>query len=577
MMRSLIVLLLFLLVNLVAEAREAIERYHTTISILPSGAIEVAETITVRAEGAAIRRGIYRDFQTDYHGRQGGVRVGFEVLEVRQDGAAAAYRVESIASGKRVRIGSPDRLLDPGLHDYLIRFRTTRQIIHLEERDEIVYQPIAYGWAFPILEAEALFRLPDGAALLDIKASAGPPGAAEGGARIERRGDGLIAVIPDRSLGPREGLTVALAFEKGFVTPPDAFDEVVYFLKDNIGTLLAAIGLLVTFGYYLLTWRRIGRDPKGGVIIARYEPPKGFSPAALRYVGKRRWDDTAFSSAILNLAVKGVLIINEQGRKKYQLERKGDGALWPRDLSSGEKALLSVLLPKPGDSIAIDKKNHAILASARKAHQRALRREHHGIHFRTNRSAFLIGLLLSVAFIAPALLLAEDIYPPMIILMAATAILHPLFAWLLEAPTIAGRAALDEIQGFRRYLMVAEKDRMNFHNPPERTPELFERYLPHAVALGVEQEWGEQFDDVLKAVRDPKTGESWSPGWYHGYAGSRFAHHAFRASAFSSSVGGALAAGFSAAATPPSSQSGSGFSGGFSGGMGGGGGGGGGW
>lgn len=575
--RALCLCLLLAFAGLAARAEEVIESYKSRIEILPSGALEIVEDIVIRAEGREIRRGIYRDFQTDYRMEYGRVRVGFKILDITRDGAPEPYQLERIAGGRRIRIGSADRLLEHGSHDYRIRFRTTRQIIHLAERDEIVYQAIPYGWRFPIHAAEVTFHLPAGADILDMKLSAGPQGAGEGGATVVLREPGRLVLKADHALGRGEGMTVALAFPRDLVARPTPAGKVVQYLRDNIGILLAGAGFLATLVYYALAWHRIGRDPKGGVIIARYAPPKGFSPAAMRYVGKRRWDDTAFSAAILNLAVLGMVRITERGRKKFRLDRPEAARDLPRTLSRGEHALLLTLLPAPGDQVDIDRKNYRILQKARLAHARALAQEHRGIHFRTNRGAFLLGLLLSVAFFAPAFLLTDRVTVPMVALVGLTVLVHPLFFWLLEAPTLAGRRIMDEIQGFRLYLSVAEKDRLNFHNPPERTPELFERYLPHAVALGVEQEWGEQFDDVLAAVRDPKTGETWHPAWYFGYAGSRFGGDSFRASGFSRSVGGALAAGFSAAATPPSSKSGSGFSGGFSGGMGGGGGGGGGW
>ena len=59
------------------------------------------------------------------------------------------------------------------------------------------------------------------------------------------------------------------------------------------------------------------------------------------------------------------------------------------------------------------------------------------------------------------------------------------FHWL-QAPTVEGRAVMDRIEGFRQYLGVAEEDRLNALNPPDKTPELFERFLPYALALDVE-------------------------------------------------------------------------------------------
>jgi UDP-N-acetylmuramoylalanine-D-glutamate ligase len=55
---------------------------------------------------------------------------------------------------------------------------------------------------------------------------------------------------------------------------------------------------------------------------------------------------------------------------------------------------------------------------------------------------------------------------------------------------------MDEIEGFKEYLGVAEEDRLNALNPPDKTPELFERFLPYAVALDVENAWAKRFAGV---------------------------------------------------------------------------------
>jgi len=128
---------------------------------------------------------------------------------------------------------------------------------------------------------------------------------------------------------------------------------------------------------------------------------------------------------------------------------------------------------------------------------------------------------------------------------------------------------MDELEGFRMYLSVAEADRLNLLNPPERTPELFERFLPYALALDVEQAWSESFADVLARARDAE-GNPYRPVWWVGGA-----YHAFHPEAFASSLGDSLATTIASSATAPGSSSG--FGGGGSSGGGGGGGGGGGW
>ncbi|KPK84794.1 MAG: hypothetical protein AMJ81_04815, partial [Phycisphaerae bacterium SM23_33] len=145
------------------------------------------------------------------------------------------------------------------------------------------------------------------------------------------------------------------------------------------------------------------------------------------------------------------------------------------------------------------------------------------------------------------------------------------FHHLLKRPTIQGRKLMDQIEGFRMYLSAAEKDRLEYAAPlagaPKRTPQLFEKFLPYALALDVENGWAEQFSDVL--ARAGVAGAAYSPAWYRGTSFSSLG-----AGGFATAVGGSLSSALSSASTSPS---GSGAGGGGSSGGGGGGGGGGGW
>jgi hypothetical protein len=145
------------------------------------------------------------------------------------------------------------------------------------------------------------------------------------------------------------------------------------------------------------------------------------------------------------------------------------------------------------------------------------------------------------------------------------------FYRLLRAPTLAGRRLLDELAGFRMYLEVAEKDDLRVRRGPERTIELFEKYLPYALALGVENAWAEQFSDILDKAR-ATGGADAVPRWYSGTSWSR------PGGGFAGALAGGLSGAIASASNPPGSSSGGGGGGGGgSSGGGGGGGGGGGW
>jgi uncharacterized membrane protein YgcG len=129
----------------------------------------------------------------------------------------------------------------------------------------------------------------------------------------------------------------------------------------------------------------------------------------------------------------------------------------------------------------------------------------------------------------------------------------------IRRPTAEGRKLLDEIEGFKLFLVATEKDRMGFFHPIDKTPEAFEKYFPYAIALGVADKWTERFKDLF--VPDASGHSAYVPIWYGGALSNMSGISSI--SSIGSSLGSSLAS--------------SGASGGGGSGGGGGGGGGGGW
>ena len=181
-------------------------------------------------------------------------------------------------------------------------------------------------------------------------------------------------------------------------------------------------------------------------------------------------------------------------------------------------------------------------------------------------------LLFSLPFVGGwffgVFMLAEATSYSYVVLIVGLVALNIVFHRLMKAPTRAGRKLLDVVEGFRLYLDVAEGDELALKSPPEKTPELFERYLPYAIALDVEDRWAERFMSVLAATTAAEGG-TYRPRWYRGSSWNIGDPGRF-ASGLGSSLGGAVA-------SSSSSSSSSGVGGGGSSGGGGGGGGGGGW
>ena len=549
-------------------ADERILEYDAQLRIATDGAVNVTETIVVRAEGKAIRRGIYREFPTEYRDRYGNrVRVGFEVLGVTRDDAPEAWHAKRRANGVRVYAGRADRTVAPGVHRYVIHYRTTRQLGFFDDHDELYWNVTGLGWAFPIERATATVYLPAAAppSALGTDVYTGAYGSEATAARGEVMDGRTLRFATTAPLGPWEGLTIAASFPKGLVTEPDTAQRLRWFFEDNGAALALLLGVLVPLGWYLWAWNRYGRDPEPGVIIPRFRPPPGLSPAASRYVRRMGFDRTAFTAALVSLAVKGHVDLIEDG-DDYAIERADGRPTTPP--TEGEAAALDALLPGGERRIELDNDNHARFRAAQAALGRALKAEHKGRLFVLN-AVYTVPAVVVTGLAAFAGILLPGGGPAVWAVFGVASLgLHALFLYLLRAPTIAGRAVMDEIEGFAMYLGTAERDRLDRMRSPTLTPEVFEAFLPYAYALGVENAWCERLARELPDM-DPQDA-GYRPAWYHGHhRGLGSIHH------LGSQLGGQLGSAIASASTPPGSSSGSG-GGGFSGG-GGGGGGGGGW
>ena len=563
-------LLPFLLIALSwsAAADERILHYHSDILVKSSGWIEVRETIVVRAEGAQIRRGIYRDYPTRYRDRFGNdVQVRYEPRSVLRNDRREDFFSESRGNGVRTYFGSADRLLEHGIHTYIYTYDAGRMLGFFDAHDELYWNVTGNGWDFPIEHATAEVRFDfdvDGDSLR-VEAYTGAYGDAATNVAATTDTSGVAKFETREPLGIHEGLTIVVSWPKGFVNAPGLVTRTSWLLSDNLNLLVAVAGLFAMLAYYIPTWRRFGKDPEPGVIFTRYEPPGGFSPASLRYIDQMSYDDTAMTAAVVSLATKGYLRIVEDGGDHSLL--RVDPGNDPAPLATGERELHDALFAD-GDVVVLDDKYHKLLGGARSAHEDSLKRDYANRYFKTNGALNLPPLVIGIIAAIVALNVASGATLAVFAAIVAMLVVLITFAIIMKKPTGLGRRLLDEVAGFREYLDIAEKDELNLRNPPEKTPELFERYLPFALAMGVEQRWAERFADVL--ARAQEAGSSgYAPHWYNGNWNS------FDLKTATSGLSDGLGSAISSSVTPPGSSSGSG-GGGFSGG-GGGGGGGGGW
>jgi Predicted membrane protein (DUF2207) len=374
-----------------AQAEERIEQFTSDARVNVDGSVDVTETISVNAEGRQIRRGIFRDFPTAYTDRNGlRVVVGFEVISVKRDRQAEPYTIESLSNGKRIRIGSAEVFLDPGIHVYEIQYQTTRQLGFFSNYDELYWNVTGNGWTFPIQATTAVVRLPPGARILQHAAYTGYQGENGRDFKVFDATGNEYRVVATRNLAPGEGMTVAVAWQKGIVAAPSQAQKFSWFLRDNAGFMGLAATLLGVALFFCFAWAKVGRDPPSGVIVPLFRPPPALGPAGSRFIWKQRYDQKAFAAALVGLAVKGRLkIADEDGDFKItKLAAAGTA------LTSAENALINAT---PSGTTELENSNHVAIGNMKRALANALKREFEGSVFVRNIGWFWAGALLSIA------------------------------------------------------------------------------------------------------------------------------------------------------------------------------------
>jgi len=382
---------------------ERILNFKSLIVVNPDASMTVTEAITVQATGQEIKRGIIRDFPTTYRDRLGNtVTVGFKVEAVLRDGRPEPYHTQSAANGVKIFIGQKEVFLKAGVYTYTIRYRVDRELGFFKDFDELYWNVTGNGWTFAIDRAEAYIELPAGAKILNSAAYTGYQGD-RGHDFTMQAGDHDIVFKTTRRLAPKEGLTVAVSWPKGVVQEPSSQERAGFLLRDNVALAVGLIWLAVLLSFYLWAWVRVGRDPARGTIIPLYAPPSGFSPAGVRFVSRMGYDDKAFAAAVVDMAVKGGVRIEEDGGD-YTLVRR-DAA---EDALSRDEQLVTAQLFSGGGSVTLKDTNHTINKGAIDPLKKNLQTELAQIYFVTTSGYLAPGIVITLQGLAFVVLTSRD-------------------------------------------------------------------------------------------------------------------------------------------------------------------------
>ena len=537
--------------------------FQDHILVNRDGSAVVTERITVVFVGEW--HGIHRIIPVEYPGPN---RTNYELyLDVTSvgDGEGGTFKYESSKAN-----GSRDlKIYIPGAVDTTktveITYRVRNGTRFFDDHDEFYWNVTGNDWPVPIDHAAATVRFPDSAAgSLRAQAFTGVYGSSERDATAKVDG-AETQFETNNPLPMRGGLTIDVYIPKDILREPGAFTRFLWFLGGNAIVFFP----LVTFVVMFLLWWYKGRDPDPGVSVApMYEPPPGISPAEAGTLLDDKIHPRDITSTMVDLAVRGYIKIEETAEKTLVFTHKDyifhllkPMAQWTdKDLAPHERVMLENVFQGGAETRLSNLKNrfYTAVPIIRQDIMAALKNK--GIYLLDPESANGYSVGAAAVILIPFAIFQYmgwanffNSIPLLIVCVLIAALIWWLFARVMSAKTVKGARTRVAVLGFQEFMNRVDAERLKV-----MPPTTFEKFLPYAMALGVEHHWAQAFSGIVK---DP-------PQWYVGPGGP---YAGFNPIFFSSSMHGMATDMHQVfVSAPRASSTGSGWSGGGFGGGGGG-------
>jgi uncharacterized protein (TIGR04222 family) len=388
---------------------------------------------------------------------------------------------------------------------WTIHYRAKTVVMFFDEGDELRWYVFNASTPVPIGAVKATVKIPGSVS------SASMTQAVQAGYGVETSVTSPAAstmVYQASDIPPYTNYWIVTGFPKGVVKYTWTARRLAEFLIPKIGFLLP----IAFFLGMLLTWRRRGRD-EPATVYAKYvrEPPSDLSPGLAGALIDEKVDTKEVIATIIDLARRDYLDITDTDKKGPA--RKALTIFTRRkpldDLQGFERKVAESLFDAthPDQVTTADLKNHfythidpivnqvyADVTGRKLFHSNPKKARSRWVGY-----GFLIAVILGVLTVIMALAGLPG-WGWFMLGSVASVIIVWVFAPHMPQRTASGAQEQRKWEAFRNYL----KDLTRFQDM-ESAKESFEKYLPYAIAFGVEKEWVRRFEGLTVS----------SPDWYH--------------------------------------------------------------
>jgi uncharacterized membrane protein len=540
----------FVFYQVVKAETEVIKNFDVNINIQKDGSLLVTEKI-VYDFGTNQRHGIFRKIPLT---SVNGPKLKIEVLEVKDESGKPYKYTTSITNNiLKIKIGYPN-IFVTGSKTYIITYQVYNSIRTFENHDELYWNVTGNEWPVVIQNANVSVTLPDSSLTnVRIDCFTGPYGSTQKNCTFNRS-DSNVNYSITQPLDINEGLTIVLGIPSGYIhktynTSKLNSDSIIFYLLIFIvSSLVIVFSKVIKNLIERVTWRTkpkpvIPKELKGKPITIEYNPPDNLTPIDIGTILDRRVDITDISSIIIDLAVKGYLKIRYivqpipflPDKKDFEFIKLKDGTdlthpaykiTFELLFSNRDRAKLSDLKQENDSQFYIkkiqkDTEEHLYREGYfdRAARDKAKKLEN---YLSTITVILWIGYIVGIISIEKISELKmvpkffstvfASVFLVLTIIVLLSLIGFPISLFIMlfklfkldHKLTPKGLSVLIKILGFREFLKLTEKDKLELLNAPELQPEMFEKFLPYAMVLGVEDKWAQRFENIYNTI----------PKWY---------------------------------------------------------------
>jgi uncharacterized membrane protein YgcG len=491
------------------------------------GSLDVLEQITFRFTGSW--QGIVRDLSLRHNTAQGrAAKLEVSGISAKDmSGQPLRLQEESKNHGwtRGLRIWIPNAV--NAKRTILIRYRVANAIRFFlpgskeGDLDELYWNVTGNEWDMSIDSVRASVVLPD--SVTPTREAAYANAQTPAAANIETEGNEVYFTLANH-LPPHSGMTIGVGWPAGSISPR-TIDR-----GGNFAGLVRRSPMLIPFIVFFVAfmkWLTRGRDPEEESVEVQFEPVDGASPAELGTLIDNTADLRDITSTLVDLAVRGFVRIEETAQSRilglgehaeYIIHIVKKHAEWIGLKPHEIRYLGALSSASPFDPFTV------LVSQMRTTFPKALPRIRDGIfdslvsrgYYRERpdvvRKKWIAAatIIASIGYglarlgeymrwetFAPDTFVAAGVVSGIIVLA---------FGLIMPARTADGVRARAAALGFKEFLDRVESD--HYKKTP-MSPEMFERFLPYAIAFGVEGKWAKAFEGIYRN----------QPTWYTSSSG----------------------------------------------------------